>query len=403
MKYTEKLALLRESNSLLRKLKHFPAGGNHRDKLKMLRERNVVLSKLGAFSTATTDTPATTDYAVGLAAPLLSSLEIDTDLIASNARTQIEQGIAGNAEITRIMTAKGWGKQKQKNTIKKLQSFTQAGDAARYLKTQIPQPLGEHTWDIFDEVRKVHDAVYAEAGAGIMPVVDHLISASPMTLNNAVNLANKSTFTNKATQRLKSIAKGIKGDYSKNTGRMMLDMSTFFRLSAFDGEPIQFDWRGSRQHYNNKDRTINVGDALSEGVLHHECAHAIEYDHPETLDMTKDFLRGRLAVSNGIRPLTTVTRETWSRKLTVKESRSRQGEMVIDDGAFTPYVTKVYGDGVDDTRATEVLTMGFQSLTNTKDLGLMAVNDPAHFKFVVGVIQHLQTKYAKKYNVEVAA
>jgi len=132
----------------------------------------------------------------------------------------------------------------------------------------------------------------------------------------------------------------------------------------------------SRAFYSSRDRSININDRTSIGVVIHEFVHDIEYAHPEISKKTKAFLAKR---AKGEKPVS------------LKEKKGggyKRDEEAFEDEWETKGGSLYTGKHNPDRPSTEVLTMGVQRLYENPVL--FANQDPEFFDFIVGTIQQVQ-------------
>ncbi len=356
------------------------------------RERIEILKKLkgtGEFSPEPDRTETKLETVANAGRDFLTSAGVE---IPKDAQEQVANAIKGSEQIKLVFDAQRWSDKRKAEILEKIAYEPRAYDVYRIVKGDTDKTSGNtKRYYIYEAVRDIHKAHYEQLGLKLKDAVFKLGDASPMTYEQALKEAEKCTIDKLARNRL---SRQKKGDFTGKTARedMIGSTAALLRLINYQGDPLTFTVTDSRAHFNNKRKEINIGDALQTKALWHEIAHSIEYDHPEVLEMSKDFLRERLKKSNGIRSLRDIYSNKWGNGRKISYGRA---ETAIDDGAFDPYVTKFYSkdpNDIDKARATEVITMGIQSLLSDFDLGRMAVADPEHLEFIFGVIRHLQQK-----------
>ncbi|CAH0543100.1 hypothetical protein [Vibrio marisflavi] len=359
-------------------------------RLQLGRERTEILAKLSAGASSAVDSSETVDTGNAF----LATVGYKKD---EGARSRLSDAIRKDSRINEVIDAQSWSKPEKKRVLEMAATATRSYDVYKRSKADLRSAARAkiNPFYIYEGVNNLHKEVYQQVGSEAMHVVDSLLSTSPMA-DSAKRKALESDFDAKAKNR---ISRQRKGSYTGSAGRQNLlnDTAGFYQLVAFDSKPINFTVRNARQDYRFSDRTISVGEGFTKKVLWHELAHSLEDDHPEVLEMAISFLKKRLTDSNGVRPLPDIYQDLWNRKQSGSYS-SR--ELTIDDGGFSPYVTKFYNTKnpykLDGASATEVISMGVEALTDSESLGKMIVNDHEHFEFIVGVVQHLQQKYKDK-------
>lgn len=369
------------------------------DRMALTKERLDILSELtGRKGVNPSDSEATELKAVTQKGrDVLASFGVEID---RNLKSELSETIKGNARIRDLIDVQRWSKPKKARTLDAVAEHAKAYDVYRLVGANKAQPGNTHTFGIYEEVRDIHREKYREVGNQLSGVVNGLMASSPVSIEDGQRKALQSGFDKQANNRLSRQRKGdFTGAGGKAKQKLLRAASELYSLVAFTAEPINFTVRDARQDYLYTDRTISVGEGFTKRVLWHELSHSLEYDHPEVLEMTKRFLKDRLAKSNGIRSLRDIYQDRWGSKRGVNYSPR---EYTIDDGAFTPYATKFYNEAdpfdIDGARSTEVLTMGIESLVDDESRGRLAVNDPEHFEFIVGVIAHLHDKARGSYD-----
>ncbi len=386
----ERLKLSSEAMRLLRVLRgeNLPLFS----RAKASRERLEILKKLKGVG-ATSPTPDRMETKLETVATAGRDFLASVDAkIPEDAREQIVNDIKGNERIKAIFAAQKWSEKGKAEIMEKICSEPKAYDVWRIVKADIDTTRGEtNRHGIYEAVLDIHNEHYERLGRELMPAFKKLVDASPMTEEEALKRAQSCEIDRLAQGRL---SRQKKGDFrGKGADAQLLQATAdLFKLINYRNEPLKFSVVDSRAHYDHTRKLVNIGDSLTYKTLWHEVSHSIEYEHPEVLEMSKNFLRERLKKSNGIRSLRDIYSNKWGNSRKLNYSRS---ETAIDDGAFDPYVTKFYGTDphdIDTSTATEVLTMGVQSFASVIDLGRMAAADPEHLEFIIGVIRHLQQK-----------
>lgn len=382
---SQRLSLSSEAVALLRIVGD--KGSPLQTRIRMSKKRLEILAQLSGLSLGF----ISSSDIEGKGKSLMSSLGLSVD--SSSKQALVEQ-IKSNPRINDLISSQRWSGPKKKRILESVAQANKAYDVYRLVGADKTQASANHTFGIYEEVRDTHNEVYRQVGKQLSSILLNLIDSSPVPLGKGYELAEMSNFDKLADNRL---SRQRKGDFVGRGGaakrKLLASTGELYSLIAFTGEPIKFTVRQSRQDYLNSDRSISVGEGFTRKVLWHELCHSIEFDHPEVLEMAKDFLKRRLERSNGIRSLRDIYQDKWDSKRGITYSPN---EYTIDDGAFTPYATKFYNNlnpfDIDGATATEVITMGVESLIDHDSRGRLAVNDPEHFEFIIGVIAHLHEK-----------
>lgn len=214
---------------------------------------------------------------------------------------------------------------------------------------------------------------------GVEPLrkmLDELV-AGVMPDSEAAAMAEKTRLRISAA----SLAKG----YDMPT--MKADLSRFYQIVAGQVATPDLVRTKKRAYADKHENKLNTGAGMDKTTLWHELGHFVEYRHPELLAAAKALLKRRMdAIPEKLGKMAYLKNMTGS--------KSYGKEVAINDGFYNPYVGKVYGElGVDGATATEVFSMGFQSLANNVELGKLASKDPEHLSLVMAAIKMLGIKY----------
>lgn len=385
----ERLGLSRRSLELLNALKSADVPVSER--LKLSRERLDILKKLKANVAPKQE--AESEPELGLESVVskgASACQSYGYTVPKELKSELANLIANDGDVVALVGRLPYSERKKAQILDSIKLEPRDYDVYR-IAGGLKHREG---YDVYKRVHNIHKGYYSGIGTeALASVYSGLVEDSPLSFQESVRLAKKSSLDRNASNR---ISRQRKGDFKGAKGKesMFLSAASLYRLIAFQGEPINYTVRDDRADFAHKSRTISVGKGLSKKSLWHELAHSIEYDHPEVLGMTKAFLNDRLAKSNGIRSLNDIYVEKWGGK---RKTNYTSDELTIDDGAFHPYVTKFYcHDGgefsIENATATEVLSMGLECFSDPVALGRMITHDPEHFEFIVGVIKHLHSK-----------
>ncbi|WIG98010.1 DUF4157 domain-containing protein [Myxococcus sp. SDU36] len=139
----------------------------------------------------------------------------------------------------------------------------------------------------------------------------------------------------------------------------------------------------TRAYYSHDGRYINLGDAPTSTLVHHELSHRIEHVDPEISAASKAFVEARAQrLAQPGQAIATQPLDVLAPKQGYKPH-----EHAYEGGFIDKYVGKVY-----DGPATEVVTMGLERFTKPKAMAELYRQDPEHFFYVLGVIQRTRAR-----------
>ena len=251
--------------------------------------------------------------------------------------------------------------------------------------THIPAPK------ILDPV--VHKALFGKANKMQDEVGKEIISI----LNDIIG---ESQFTaEQAAEKFENI--NIAG-----TGSRSIQASKFYNNKSFKSDCIEFfrlangNLKLKKVHHTAKQRRAHVidygedtemetGINFRRSIAWHELGHLVEFSDKTILNKSIDLLQRRLdnsastgANGGGIQRLS---------KLTGSRAYGRS-EIAIDDGFVSYYAGKVYQDAggkLSNLTATELISTGFELLSDEKAAARFLSIDPEHFKLVMLAIKGL--------------
>nr|WP_255217132.1 DUF4157 domain-containing protein [Myxococcus sp. AM010] len=138
-----------------------------------------------------------------------------------------------------------------------------------------------------------------------------------------------------------------------------------------------------RAYYSHDGRYINLGDAPTSTLVHHELSHRIEHVDPEISAASKAFVEAR--AQRLVQPGQAIA--TQPLDVLAPKQGYKPHEQAYEGGFISKYVGKVY-----DSPATEVVTMGLERFTRPKAMAELYRQDPEHFFYVLGVLQRTRTR-----------
>lgn len=226
-------------------------------------------------------------------------------------------------------------------------------------------PLQNERGQKIDELNQKFKALYAESGRKI---ADRVLAQSSVTEDDAVKWARAQEITPTAKARLRKIGYSV--------ASVVADMAEFYRMIGGRLKRVRIDSKGDRRanatdiEAHGKVGTVNLDSKFSRLVLWHELGHHMEAD-PVAKAAAGRFLKMR-SVDGG---------KTYSLRSMTGSKFYGRNEVAINGGFFSPYVGKIYGDG-----ATEVFSMGIETLSDPAILAQRALADPQTIEFVTGFL-----------------
>ncbi len=220
--------------------------------------------------------------------------------------------------------------------------------------------------EVLSENVKRVAAAFSRVGRNIMqPIMD----ASPVTPEAATAWANEQEVTKQAQTRLKKIGYPL--------DKLRADMAEFYRFTGGRVYGVRVHSKGDRRanatdiEAHGKVGTINLDTSFNKRTLWHELAHHMEAD-PVAKMAAGRYIKRR-SVDGG--------KTHTLRKLSGNTSY-RADEVAYNGKFFSPYVGKVYRDGI-----TEVFAMGVESFSEPETLARRMANDPETLQFVAGFVK----------------
>lgn len=208
------------------------------------------------------------------------------------------------------------------------------------------------------------EAPLVEAGKAF---IQDVLSASSVSESHADEWARSQEISKAAVARLRKMGYPV--------DQVRKDMAEFYRFTGGRVSSVSVESKGDRRanateiHSHGKTAVINLGSSFDKRVLWHELAHHLEAD-PVALRASQRFIRNR-ATSQDPKTLRSLTGN--------KGYGSR--EVAFEDHFFNAYVGKVYDD------ATEVFSMGVESFSDPRMLGIRMGQDPETLMFVAGFLK----------------
>ena len=118
--------------------------------------------------------------------------------------------------------------------------------------------------------------------------------------------------------------------------------------------------------------TLDMGKESKREIVYHEFAHHVEVGVPGLANAARDWIESR-ATSTETKKLSEIT----------GNKAFRDSEKAMPDTFISPYVGKIYGKR---GTSTEVISMGVERLHSADSMMKFYLQDPDHFKFVIGAI-----------------
>lgn len=238
---------------------------------------------------------------------------------------------------------------------------------------EVMAPVGDARNEVILAERKKASNAFARVGVKLIATV---MNASPITPDAAALWAKAQEITPPAVARLRKIGYPLE--------KVRADMAEFYRFTAGRVATVRIHSNGSRRanatdiEAHGKVGTIHLDASFDKRVLWHELAHHMEADPVAKLSAGQ-FIRRRSVdgTSHSLRSLT-------------KNPGYRSDEVAFKGDFFSPYVGKIYRDGV-----TEVFSMGVESFSNPEMLARRAADDPQTLEFVAGFVKAPVSPLAK--------
>ena len=211
-------------------------------------------------------------------------------------------------------------------------------------------------------LKEKSDAEKAEFKDAVMATV---LSASPVTADQAEAWANSQEITASSKARLKKIR------YPVET--LKKDMAEFYRLVGGRAPKVNIVTKGHRRACANSDTgTIYLDGNFSKTTLFHEMGHILE-NNARVKSATNQYLDKR--TGGRMAPPVKLSRLTGNKAY-------RGGEVAFEDDFFHPYVGKRYSSGV-----TEVFSMGMQQFATADGMAFLYEKDSELFQLILGIMK----------------
>lgn len=383
LSFIDQLQLKKEASSLSKQARDKTLAFDARLEIKK-QYRSIIATLKGAKATLN-EMPQEIIYAKSL---VLGQQVLDDHKVPeiSQAKSQISNTIRNSPSVQRAIELNGWGSDETKAEIlEKAATLT--------LSEAYNESLIDHR--LYDELVSLHHRERERIGKPIIEAVNSMIANSPMSKAKADKMAADMPITPNCEKKLTSQRKGDYRGKKKAISLLRSDVSDFHRLTNGASKVWMFTYEPSvrnigRAHYNFMSKAVHIGDSLTKPVLWHELIHSLDFDYPWILNATKGFLEERLQQARKTRG------KGFARlKDIYPGAMYNPNEVTIWDHAIDHYVTKVYIPAgqpikVQNTTNGEVLSMGIQMLANPEDAGRLAVEDPDHLKFTLGILARLQ-------------
>lgn len=213
--------------------------------------------------------------------------------------------------------------------------------------------------------RKKACNAFARVGSKLIASV---MDASLIRQDDAAKWADVQEITPQAVARLRKIGYPV--------DQLRADMAEFYRFTGGRVTTVRIHSKGDRRanatdiEAHGKVGTINLATSFDKRVLWHELAHHMEAD-PVAKMAAGRFIRRR-----------STDGKTHSLRSLSGNNGYRSDEIALKGDFFSPYVGKVYQDGV-----TEVFSMGVESFSNPELLARRAAVDPQTLEFIAGFVK----------------
>lgn len=236
-------------------------------------------------------------------------------------------------------------------------------EAAHKIAKDKVQPMIDEAKRIAPDLESELCAVNAPAVAEAQALISRLIGASSVSQEDARVWAESQEITKTAVNRLRADKYPVE--------KLRADMAEFYRMTNGRIGRVTIASTGKSRAsadeiHGESVAVIDIGSDFGKRVLWHELAHHLESDQV-LMSAAKGFIEGR---STGVA------------RLSVLAPKVNYGpkEKAHADGFFDPYVGKIYDD------ATEVFSMGMESLSSPELLVRRIADDPEHFSLIAGML-----------------
>ena len=213
--------------------------------------------------------------------------------------------------------------------------------------------------------REAEESALAQVGGKLIASV---LDQSPIASDEATRWAAAQEITKQAVARLKKIGYPV--------DKVRADMAEFYRFTGGRVSVVRIHSKGDRRanatdiEAHGKVGTVNLDGSFDKRVLWHELAHHMEAD-PVAKAMAGRFIQRR-----------SVDGKTYSLRSLTGQNGYRSDEIAVQGNFFSPYVGKVYANGI-----TEVFSMGVESFSDPMLLAQRAMYDPQTLEFVAGFLK----------------
>lgn len=251
--------------------------------------------------------------------------------------------------------------------------------------THIPEPK---TLDpvIYKALFSKSNEIQGDVGKEIISILNALIDESEFTAEQAIEKFENINVDGTGSRSIQASKFYNKKDFKS-------DCVEFFRLTngKLKLKKVHHTAKQRRAHVIDygEDTEMETGINFRRSIAWHELGHLVEFSDKTILNKSIDLLQRRLdnsastgANGGGIQRLS---------KLTGSRAYGRS-EIAIDDGFVSYYAGKVYQDAggkLSNLTATELISTGFELLSNEKAAARFLSIDPEHFKLVMLAIKGL--------------
>lgn len=299
-------------------------------------------------------------------ARLLSTIENGKNFIPQSMREEMES-LARSYKQYEDELEKAREKKHQENRIK--MSEIDSSNLSKTKKQEISMRIYEESnREIHDTFRhkRLNATDTLQKLTEQMEVVSRLLlSKSKITKQKAIQMADGVSFDKTLKKRNKKISE------VHNPSLIRQNISDFFYLTGGKGSksfrllenthPRAHASRIGSINIGHPDLPINIRT-----TMFHEMGHHIEYESKEIQDIAQQFVLSR-ATSSTLEPI-----GRWG----------LQDEVAYPDHFIDKYVGKYYESG-----STEVVSMGIQYFSTTKEMATLFRNDAEHFYLILGILR----------------
>ena len=234
--------------------------------------------------------------------------------------------------------------------------------------------LSKEMNDAISEYEKVSSKTYNDSKKILRELREELLKHSSVSQEEANEWVEKNVYLDKSIIKFTKdrTAVILDGGSLPNPEKVPAlseiknELATIYRITNGKLDKLRLTGTGlGRMRSYAEEQTVHWLDT-DLGTLWHESGHVFEHTNPIFVAAAKDFIKSRATGSP--QKLSRLTGKNYGNH-----------EIAYPDNFSTPYVGKIYPD------ATEVISMGLQTLGKTDDL-LRGAKDIEHLKFCFGCL-----------------